>query len=58
MTYDRDDGPIPQEKKFNPSKSLNENLDISKLSEFKNSILDKSLHLNKTLLEKKQMIHF
>ena len=53
MTYDRDDGPIPQEKKFNPSKSLNENLDISKLSEFKNSILDKSLHLNKTLLEKK-----
>ena len=53
MTYDRDDGPIPKEVSLNPPKSANENLDISKLSEFKNSILDKSLHLNKTLLEKK-----
>ena len=53
MTFDRDDGPIPKEVSLNPAKSANENLDISKLSEFKNSILDKSLHLNKTVLEKK-----
>ena len=53
ITHDRDDGPIPKPLNLNPPKSVNESLEISKLSEFKNSILDKSFPLNKTQLNKK-----
>ena len=53
MSYDRDDGPSPKIKNLNPPKSVNNELEISKLSEFKNSLLDQSNKLNKTQLEKK-----
>ena len=53
MSYDRDDGPSPKNKNLNPPKSVNNELEISKLSEFKNSLLDQSNKLNKTQLEKK-----
>ena len=53
ITHDRDDGPIPRPRNPNPPKSVNESLEISKLSEFKNSVLDKSFPLNKTQLNKK-----
>ena len=50
MSYDRDDGPSPKNKNLNPPKSVNNELEISKLSEFKNSLLDQS---NKSQIEKK-----
>ena len=53
MSYDRDDGPPPKIKNLNPSKSVINDFEISKLSEFKNSLLDESIKINKTQLEKK-----
>ena len=53
MSYDRDDGPPPKIKKINPSKSVINDFEISKLSEFKNNNLDESIKSNKSQIEKK-----
>ena len=53
MSYDRDDGPPPKIKNLNPSKSVINDFEISKVSEFKNSLIDESIKINKTQLEKK-----
>ena len=54
ISYERDDGPIQKETNVQPPKSVNNELEISKLSEFKISQLDQSNNIiNRTQIDKK-----
>jgi hypothetical protein len=54
ISYERDDGPIQKETNIQPPKSVNNDLEISKLSEFKISQLDQSNNvINRTQIDKK-----